>query len=179
MSEQAEHPATAKLAVILNAIRNGKVTGSPREMAASVISLVFEGEMEKWDASDEIVEGGYLLESGLIQQTTKHNTATHHRTVLVFYSDWEEGAPPQSLDDKARANFAEGMDLPESVVSRNYNDVLDALAKQRDAFKRASTAASKIAAPITYSSSADIIQDRLRRELAAKVGNMQSGKLGL
>lgn len=91
----AEHPSLVKVAVMLAAVRAGKVKGSPREMAEAIISQVFEGEMEKWDSATTFYQGGDEQEDGSIKDKNSKTQGSHHRKVTIFMGEWEEGAPAE------------------------------------------------------------------------------------
>lgn len=93
----ADHPAVTPIALIVNAIHNRKIKGTPRAIAEMIISKVFEHEAERWDESETLYEGGieYGSRGGVteIKQTGSTEEGTHRRKVLVFYGPWEEGSP--------------------------------------------------------------------------------------
>lgn len=93
---QPDHPSLAKLALIVNQIHNHKISGSPRSIAEQIISLVFKGETEKWAGVDDLYEGGQTMtgvSGARVVQNGSQTVGTHHRRVLVFYGEWEEGSP--------------------------------------------------------------------------------------
>lgn len=129
-----EHPSLVPVALIVNSVRNGK-KGTPRAIAQEIITEVFKGETSRWADADDIVEGGReFAGNGKISQNDTSNASTHHRRVLVFYGEWEEGEPPeekiqrerneQAEQDlakaaRARAAFTKGMDLPPTIFEVN------------------------------------------------------------
>lgn len=92
---QPDHPATIPLAVLLNDIRNGKVSGSPRAMAQRVISMVMEGEVEKWAGVDSVYEGGMVDASGEVE-SCGFTKGTHRRKITAYFTEWEEGSPVEA-----------------------------------------------------------------------------------